>query len=332
MKRPFFDFLRKRLLFLFYIFLFIDIVHAQDGHTSFVDSIVMLHHDHVNDINENVSVMVMDVDTIRDDVSSIHDEVKTLTNDVNTYFNDNVGCCNWNMVGAIGSILGVIAMIIVYCLTRKKTNEQIKSNKETTDKQLEAQKEATKEQITAQYENTKNQIEEQRRLSSEQIKAMQDQALLRTQSLEQMGKIIEKHTGEIQTSVKHFEDKYLASNDRTEVEDALSEMKALYDQMCNRLNVDYDHFDDESKNEGTNKDFYEESCTSIKKYAEKIHNVLSKYTDVIQVPEDNPYLDALYEVIFKPSFLHMDEQKGEFTQKGEDYHNAVKSIVILLFQ
>lgn len=88
MKRPFFDFLRKRLLFLFYIFLFFDIVHAQDGHTSTVDSIVVLHHDHVNDINENVSVMVMDVDTIRDDVSSIHDEVKTLTNDVNTYFND----------------------------------------------------------------------------------------------------------------------------------------------------------------------------------------------------------------------------------------------------
>ena len=305
MKRPFFDFLRKSLLFLFYIFLFIDIVHAQDGHSSLVDSIVMLHHDHVNDINENVSVMVMDVDTIRDDVSSIHDEVKTLTNDVNTYFNDNVGCCNWNMVGAIGSILGVIAMIIVYCLTRKKTNEQIKSNKETTDKQLEAQKEATKEQITAQYENTKNQIEEQRRLSSEQIKAMQEQSLSRIKSLGKMGLMIKKHTGDIQKSVKHFEDKYLANNDKTIVRNA------LYDHICDKLNDDYDHFDSEAKNEGVNTEFYKNSCMKIMRLTKEIQEALDKYKDDIQMPDENPYLDALAACVFKPNLLEMYEQKKE---------------------
>lgn len=309
MKRPFFDFLRKSLLFLFYIFLFIDIVHAQDGHSSLVDSIVMLHHDHVNDINENVGVMVMDVDTIRDDVSSIHDEVKTLTTGVNTYFNDNVGCCNWNMIGAIGSILSIIAMIIVYCFTRKLTNEQ----------------------IIAQADNTKEHIDVQRRLSSEQIKAMQEQSLSRIKSLGKMGLMIKKHTGDIQKSVKHFEDKYLANNDKTIVRNALYDMKELYDHICDKLNDDYDHFDSEAKNEGVNTEFYKNSCMKIMRLTKEIQEALDKYKDDIQMPDENPYLDALAAVVFKPNLLEMYEQKKELKQKGEAYHNDVELVISSLF-
>lgn len=47
--------------------------------------------------------------------------------------------------------------------------------------------------------------------------------------------MIKKHTGDIQKSVKHFEDEYLANNEKTIVRNALYDMKELYDYICDKL-------------------------------------------------------------------------------------------------
>ena len=306
MKHTLFTVFGKWLLLL--PFVFCSLLQIQAVQTPSADSTIMSHHDQL-DVDVDVNVLVCDVDTIKDDLSNIYDEMKTLTNDVKSYVNDDSECCCWNKIGAIGSIVGVCVMIFVYCRSRKQTNDQ----------------------IVNQSDNTNKQIEEQRRSSSEQIKAMQDQALLRTRSLEQMGKIIEKHTGEIQASVKHFENRYLDSNDEANALNALSEMKKIYNLMCDTLNNDYEHFDNESKSKETNYGFYKDSSSKIKGYTETLRGILIKHRSSHQIPDEKPYLDALAAVVFKPNLLEMYEQKEEFKQKGAAYHNDVEFVISSLF-
>lgn len=329
MKHPLIILFRSMLVLLW--FFPWEMLQARDIRTHSPEELAELHYDQLIDIGDDVNSLAWDTDSIRENVSSIHNEVRTLTNDVSTYVNDNTGCCNWNMIGAIGSMLSIIVMLVVYCLTRIQTRKQIESHKEDTNKQLEAQKKSTQEQITAQSENTKNHIDEQRRLSSEQISEMQEQALSRAQALEKMGKIIETHTGNIQKTVKHFEDKYLANNDRVNIENALSEMTEYYDRISKKMENDYYHFDNDSNNSKPNMDLYEECYTKIKRNTETIRDTLSKHPDTIKKPDATPYIEALNEVVFKPSFLDMDKQRREFIQKGKEYHNEVRSVILSLF-
>lgn len=307
MKHPLIILFRSMLVLLW--FFPWEMLQARDIQIHSSEEHAVSNYDQLIDIGDDISSLVWDMDTIQKNVSSIHEKMEALSNDVNTYVNESSESCNWNRIGAIGSITSIVIMILVYLFTKKQTNKQ----------------------ILAQAENTRRQIEENRRLSGKQIKAIQEQSLSRIQSLEKMGGVIKSHTSEIQKTVKHFENKYLANNDGLIVENALSEMIESYERLLKKMDNDYYHFDNDSNNSKPNMDFYEEKSSKIKKSTEIIRGTLTKHKTTIQIPDEKPYLEALNEVVFKPTLLDMDEQMRNFSQKGIEYHNEVRSVMLSLF-
>lgn len=310
------------------LFSFFNILEARDLQKTETDSIVKFHQDSTACVVSKLTSLVCGMDTLCENVSSIHKDVNSLSDDINSYIRETKGSWDW---GTLFTLLSIIVMIVVYLFTRSQTNKQIENQNADTVNKLAAQKTATEAQINAQAQNTQAQIEAQRIYSENQIKAIQTQSTERIKSLETMGEKIREYTEGIQKSVKHFEDKYLASNDNAIIESSLSEMRELHELIINKMNDDYDHFDNESTEEKVNQQVYVECYAKIKKYTEKISRVLNSCQTNTQLLNSEPYLQALKAVIFTPSLLDMGNQKKELKIKGDEYYEAVNSVKSSLF-
>ena len=309
-----------------FLLLHFDMVKARNSQVSSADSIVILQQEQVVDIRKDVSILVFDIDTLKRDVSSLYDEVKSLTNDVDVYVRDKHEGCDWNMIGAIGSIISIFVMIVVYWFTRRQTHEQIKLQKKDTDRQLEAQEDLTAKQIKALSENIEKQIEEQRKLNNEQIKQMQEDSVKRTNNLKQLGQQIQKSTNAIRESVKNLEQRFLTERDRIRIEVPYSTIISNYDALAEDLENEYAHFTTNPK-----ESIIHQRASRVKDGIRRITQILSNYSSIIKVPDVKTYLDSIDEVVNKPSFRNKRKQIDNFKIEGKKYHDQLNTCIQNLF-
>lgn len=315
----------KSLLFILSC-LFMNVLLAREQQETKVkaDTIVESDCDQFDTIKCEIGTLVAYCDSICYDVSVLRNDVNNITKDFKVNEKRHSKDWIWSLVGIIVAIGSICVMVWVYLRTRDQTNRQILDQQKDTEKQLKAQEMYTTKQINAQAANTKQQIEEQRKISSEQIAVMQKQSSERIASLEKMGNQIGEYTGEIQKSVKHFEDKYLSNVNRTVIENAMSEISEMHDQLCRKLKDDYDHFDIESQSHSAYKEFYNECYSKIKKHIEKLENAFYDNANNIQMPDPNPYLESINLIVNKPSFLYMDAQNENLVRRGEEFQENLK--------
>lgn len=318
-----------KLLLFIPLCLFVNVLTASERQEAKVktDTITVLNCDQFDTIKSEIFSLVAYCDSISEDVSVLRSEVNDISNDYKVNEKRHSKDWIWSLVGILVAIVSIGVMVGVYILTRKQTNQQILKQQQDTDKQLTAQELSTTKQINAQAANTKQQIDEQRKISDQQIAVMQQQSLARIASLEKMGNQIGTYTGEIQKSVKHFEDKYLSNVNRTVIENAMSEISEKHDQLCRKLKDDYDHFVIESQSHSTYKEFYNECYSKIKKHIEKLENAFYENSNNIQMPDPNPYLESINLIVNKPSFLDMDAQNENLVRRGEEFQDNLKKSV-----
>lgn len=318
-----------KLLLFIPLCLFVNVLTASERQEAKVkaDTIAVLNCDQFDTIKCKIFSLVAYCDSISEDVSVLRSEMNDISKDYKVNEKRHSKDWIWSLIGILVAIVSIGVMVRVYILTRKQTNQQILKQQQDTDKQLTAQELATTKQINAQAANTKQQIEEQRKISDKQIEVMQQQSLERIASLEKMGNQIGAYTGEIQKSVKHFEDKYLSNINKTVIENAMLEISEKHDQLCRRLKDDYDHFDIESRSHSAYKEYYNECYSKIKKYIEKLQNAFCENASNIQMPDPNLYLESIYLIVNKPSFLDMDAQNEDLVRRGEEFQKNLKTSV-----
>lgn len=309
-----------------FLLLHFDMVKARNPQVSSADSIAILQQEQVVDIRNDVSILVFDIDTLKRDVSSLHDEVKSLTNNVDVYVRDKHECCDWNMIGAIGSIISIFVMIIVYWCTRRQTREQIKLQKEDTDRQLKTQEDLTAEQIKALSENIDKQIEEQRKLNDKQINKMQENSDRRTDNLERLGIQIQSSTGKIRDAVVHFESRFITERDKARIVPLYSSVITNYDALYMALKTDYDHFITNTTNNKIH-----QTASKIKDSIRGISQILSSYSNKVNVPESQSYINSINEVVDKPNLQDKRNQTDMFKNEGQKYNEQLGVCIQTLF-
>lgn len=313
--------LLRSILFLF-LLLHFDMVKAQNSQVSSADSIVILQQEQVVDIRNDVSILVFDVDTLKRDVSYLYDEVILLTNDVDVYTNR----WNWDAIGSLFSVVSIIVMIIVYILTRRQTNKQIENQKEDTERKLRIQKLLTKKQIDALFKNTNKQIEEQHKLNDKQIDKMQDNSDKRTENLERLGKQIQSSTGEIRDAVVHFESRFITERDKARIVPLYSSVITNYEALYMALKTDYDHFITNTAN-----DKIHQTASKIKDSIRGISQILSSYSNKVNLPESQLYINSINEVVDKPNLQDKRNQTDMFKNEGQKYNEQLGVCIQTLF-
>lgn len=311
-----------RSILLLSLLLHFDTVKARNSQVSSVDSIAILQQEKVNDIRNDVSILVFDIDTLKSDVFSLYDKMKSLTNDVDVY----TSRWNWDAIGSLLSVVSIIVMIIVYILTRRQTNKQIENQKEDTERKLRTQKLLTKKQIDALFKNTNKQIEEQHKLNDKQINIMQENSDRRTKNLVRLGNQIQSSTGKIRDAVVHFESRFITERDKARIVPLYSSVITNYEALYLALKTDYDHFIT-----NTNNDIIHQTASKIKDNIRGISQILSSYSNIINLPKSQPYINAIDEVVNKPNLQEKRNQTDMFKNEGLRYNEQLGVCIQTLF-
>ena len=315
----------RSILFLF-LLLHFDMLKARNYQVSSADSISILQQEKVVDIRNGVCILVFDIDTIKRDVSSLYNEVKSLTDNVEVYVNENTSRWIWDAIGSFLSVVSIIVMIIVYILTRRQTNRQIEDQKQDTERKLRTQKQLTLKQIDALLKNTNKQIEEQHKINDEQIIKMQENSDRRTDNLEQLGKQIQSSTGKIRDAVVHFESRFITERDKARIVPLYSSVITNYEALYMALKTDYDHFITNTTN-----DKIHQTASKIKDSIRGISQILSSYSNRINLPESQSYIDSINEVVDKPNLQDKRNQTDMFKNEGQKYNEQLGACIQTLF-
>ena len=242
--------------------------------------------------------------------------------------NDKTKGPNWDETSAIGSILSIVVMIVIFLVTFCQTKKQIREQHKDTLNQIAAQGKHSQAQIKSQQRNTDRHIKIQQNLTQQQISEMQHQSEARLASLEDMGNKIREFTGKIQESVEHFERTFIGKDDQKFVDTLISEIKTENQKLYLALSNDFtdlvDVFDaDKSK--------YAEGVLKIKSNINKIQNTLDIYSPIKPLPDAQAYLDVIQKIANGPDFDIMDEQLT-FYDLGETYCERISLSATNIFK
>lgn len=279
---------------------------------------------HLSTIDSIANVCYQEVTAIHKDVADLRSEVDTLSYNTCSYINDKIKEPNWDKKSANRSFWSIIAMIVIFLITFWQTQRQIKSQHKDTIEKLAAEREHSQAQIKSQRQNTDRHIKTQQNMTRQQISEMQKQSNARLNSLQEMGNRIEGFTGKIQKSVEHFEKTIIGKDDKKLIDDLISEVKVINEDLYQKLKSDYSYFVPNSNH----KDKYFDSVYKIKTDLDRIVNILKAYVSADQIPDAGPYIDALQKIAIGLSLSDMDLG---FSNLGKKYLDQLSSVTKTVF-
>ena len=297
---------------------------------------------HPNLQNMDASPMVKDsipdnIDTLDKDISLIRRHVESISNNTEIYINESQKETVWNkkkyekeirytIIGIALSLLNIVAVVLIYIITRSDTNKQIKQQHEDIIMQINSQNSSIEKQIAEQHKDTERQIKQQHELSEKQINKMQKNSDSRDDKLSRIGIQIQNSTSKISKSVEHFEQRYIVERDKEKVENAYSSVVSNHEALYKELERDYDHFIKYSNNS-----IIHQKASSLKTYIRNISKTLSNYSKDHSIPDPSSYLNTIDDVVDRPNFLNKPEQIEKFKDEGDLFLNQVSNCMKTIF-
>lgn len=311
------SYLEKRLLSILVVFVFSHNLVLSSNHKVQVVEVIVADSNVVNEeelIKSSIVSISDNTDTLNENISQIRQHVESISNNTETYLEEAQKESKLNRIefekerrltkiGLILSFFSIVAVVVIYILTQLKTKKQILDQHADTLKQINSQERAIAKQIKEQHKDTARLLDQQSMLSAKQIQKMQEQ----------------------KESIERLEKRALYERDKSKIEDSCSSAISNYKALCDDLEKEYDHF-----NNNLNSIIYQKA-SSIKDSIRIISQTLSCYSTNEGIPDATSYINAINEVVNKPSFQNKREQINSFKNEGKRYYDKLDDYIQTYF-